>query len=131
MDLNVFIYLWSNSKTWILALNQRWSNIEPKRPLLDLLNYSLDRLKHHFFKHQMDLNVFILWQSSSYTLFLALNDRTSNFEYSSTHRYKKCHWGLDFYFYTLWTNGFIQLEPFECSAVVILRAFIFVDSWKK
>ena len=26
-------------------------NIEPKKPLLKLLNYSSNRLKHHFFEH--------------------------------------------------------------------------------
>ena len=39
----VFIYWWSNSNTRILASNKRTSN--PK----SLLNYSSNRLKHHFF----------------------------------------------------------------------------------
>ena len=49
-ELKHFIYYWSNSNTWILASNKRTSNIKPKWPSLDLLNYSSNRLKHHFFR---------------------------------------------------------------------------------
>ena len=51
-NLNVFVYWWLNSKTLILASNEQTSNIKPIRPLLDLLNYSSNKLEHHFFKHQ-------------------------------------------------------------------------------
>ena len=37
------------------------TEIQTKRPLLDLLNYSSNRLKHHFFDRRTDSNVFILW----------------------------------------------------------------------
>ena len=77
MNSNVFIYWCSNSNTWILASNEWISNIEPKRIPLDLLNYSLNRIEHHFFEHWTDSNVFILWLLNSNTLSLALNDRTS------------------------------------------------------
>ena len=51
-NLNVFIYWWSNSNTWILASNERTLNVHPKSPSLDLLNYSSNRLEHHFFEHR-------------------------------------------------------------------------------
>ena len=43
-----------------------------------LLNIKLTRTS--FFEHQTNLKVFIYWWSNSNTLFLASNDRTSNFE---------------------------------------------------
>ena len=54
---------------------------------LNLLNYSSNWLEHHFFEHRTNSNVFIYWKSNSNTLFLPSNDRTSNFEHSSTHHY--------------------------------------------
>ena len=74
MNLNMFIYWWSKSNTWILASNEWTSNIKPKRPSLDLQNHSLNRLKHVY------LLVIILEHP-----ILALNDQTSNFLHSSTH----------------------------------------------
>ena len=53
---NVFIYWWSNSNTWILALNEWTSKLGHKSPLL---NYSSNRLQHHCFEYWTDLNVFI------------------------------------------------------------------------
>ena len=41
----VHIYWWWNLNTLILSSNTRTSNL---RPSLDLLNHSLNRLKHHF-----------------------------------------------------------------------------------
>ena len=38
------------------------------------------RTRTSFFEHRTNLNVFICWWSNSNTLFLASNDRTSNFE---------------------------------------------------
>ena len=35
---------------------------------------------HHFIEHRTNSNVFICWWSNSNTLFLSLNDRTSNVE---------------------------------------------------
>ena len=62
---------------WLRKIEHRTS----KRPSLDLLNHLSNRLEHHFCKHwQRDSNLFILWQSNSNTLFLALN-----FKYSLTH----------------------------------------------
>ena len=51
---------------------------------LDLLNFSLNWLEHHFFKHRKDLNVFIYWYSNSNTIFLAMNDHTLNLVRSIT-----------------------------------------------
>ena len=49
------------------------TDIEPKRPSLDLLNYSSNRLKHQFFEHQTDSNMFIQQKTNSNALFLASN----------------------------------------------------------
>ena len=38
-----------------------------------------------FFEHRTNSNMFIYWRSNLNTLFLALNDHTSNFEHSLTH----------------------------------------------
>ena len=58
---NMFIYWWSNSNSLYLASNIWTANMEHKRPSLDLLNYSLNRLKHHFFEHQTYSNMLIFW----------------------------------------------------------------------
>ena len=41
---------------------------------------NIDRTRTSFFEHRTNSNVFICWWSNSNTLFLASNDRTSNFE---------------------------------------------------
>ena len=41
---------------------------------------NIDRTRTSFFEHRTNSNVFIYWWSNSNTLFLASNDRTSNFE---------------------------------------------------
>ena len=68
---------------WLRTNEHRTSNLI--RLSLNLLNYSSNWLEHHFFEHRTNSNVFIYWKSNSNTLFLPSNDRTSNFEHSSTH----------------------------------------------
>ena len=41
---------------------------------------NIERTRTSFFEHRKNTNVFIYWWSNSNTLFLASNDRTSNFE---------------------------------------------------
>ena len=57
---SMFIQWWSNSNTWILASNKWTSKIESKRPLLNLLDYSSNRLNHHF------SNIEGIWTCSSF-----------------------------------------------------------------
>ena len=58
---------WSSFYTWSSdGSNNILSNIEQTRT--------------SFFEHRTNSNLFIHWWSNSNTLFLALNDRTSNFE---------------------------------------------------
>ena len=66
---------------WLRTIEHRTSNIIGLS--LCLLNYSSNWLEHHFFEHRTNSNVFICWWSNSNTLFLASNDRTSNFEPNS------------------------------------------------
>ena len=63
---------------WLRTIEHRTSNLLESS--LHLLIYSSNWLKHHFFEHRTNLNVFILWQSNSNTLLLASNDQhqTSN-----------------------------------------------------
>ena len=65
------------------GLNEWTSNLS-----LDLPNKSSNRLEHQLFEHLKDSNMFIFKLSNSNTVFLASNDRTSNFEFGSTHH--KC-----------------------------------------
>ena len=46
---------------------------------------NIDRTRTSFFEHRTNSDVFICWWPNSNTLFLALNDRTSNFKHCSTH----------------------------------------------
>ena len=77
------------------GLNQIWSGKLSKRQLSFNNPYSrkaiisdgsntilsnIDWTRKLFFEHRKNSNVFICWWSNSNTLFLALNDRTSNFE---------------------------------------------------
>ena len=55
----------------ISNLNVLWSNT---------ILSNIDRTRTSFFEHRTNSNVFICWWSNSNTLFLASNDRTSNFE---------------------------------------------------
>ena len=41
---------------------------------------NIDRTRTSYFEHRTNSNMFICWWSNSNTLFLASNDRTSNFE---------------------------------------------------
>ena len=41
---------------------------------------NIERTRTSFFEHRTNSNVFIYWWSNSNTLFMASNDRTSNFE---------------------------------------------------
>ena len=61
---------------------------EPKMPSLDLINCSSNILKHHFFEHRKDLNMYIFLKPNSNTLFLASNDRTLNFKHSRIDYYQ-------------------------------------------
>ena len=70
---------------WCRTNEHRTSNLIELS--LDLLNYSSNKLELHFFEHQTNSNMFIDCWSNSNTLFLASNNRTSNFEYCSTHHY--------------------------------------------
>ena len=77
-NLNVFIYLWSNSNTLFLALNDRTSNFEPNRAFTRFTKLLIKLTGTSFFEHRTNSNLFIYWQSNSNILLLALNDRTSN-----------------------------------------------------
>ena len=58
---NSNICFWtSNWNIWILDLNEQTSNIEPNRPLLNLLDYSSNRRRHHF------SNIDRTWTCSSF-----------------------------------------------------------------
>ena len=56
---------------------------------------NIDRTRTSFFEHQTNSNVFICWWSNSNTLFLASNDRTSNFKPNIA--------------FTTWTKSLIEL----------------------
>ena len=111
---------------WLRTNEHRTSNLI--RLSLNLLNYSSNWLEHHFFEHRTNSNVFIYWKSNSNTLFLPSNDRTSNFEHSSTHHYRilkktnssfiwMCFW-FSYVHPVLFWNLKLFLKPL-CSALFI------------